>query len=111
MEYASENFSGSYKSSFEGLINNLSRRYRETTSDFMKSEIERFMKNMPCESCGGKRLKKEALAVTGGTGTLYQICEYPIDKLGCLLERLGEKLSQTELLIADRILKEIKGKA
>jgi excinuclease ABC subunit A len=107
MEYQSENFSGSYKAAFEGIINNLSRRYRETTSDFMKAEIERYMKNMPCKTCGGKRLKNEALAVTVGGKNIYEICQYPIDELAQFIEQLSGSISQTELLIAGRILKEI----
>jgi excinuclease ABC subunit A len=107
MEYSSDNFSGSYKASFEGIINNLKRRYAETTSDFMKAEIERYMKIMPCESCGGKRLKREALAVTIDKKNIYEVCELSINKLVSFIEGLKNKLSNTEMLIADRIIKEI----
>lgn len=107
MQYSSHNFTGSYKSSFEGLINNLNRRYRETTSDYIKSEIERYMKTMPCGQCGGKRLKREALSVTVAGKNIFEICEYAIDKLIDFFGGLKEKLSQTELFISDRILKEI----
>lgn len=107
MQYSSNNFSGSYKASFEGIINNLNRRYKETTSDFMKAEIEKFMKVMPCEVCKGKRLKKEALSITVGGKNIQEICEYSIEKLVVFVEGLNKKLSKTEMLIADRILKEI----
>ena len=64
--YDTRTFSGSYESAWEGIIPNLERRYRETTSDYTKSEIERYMTVSPCNTCHGKRLKKEALAVTVG---------------------------------------------
>ena len=66
MNYDTKTFSGSFYSSWEGIITNLSRRYRETSSDFVKSEIERYMAVTECKTCHGKRLKKEALAVTVG---------------------------------------------
>ena len=53
-----------WDTTFEGVINNLERRYRETDSDYVRSEIERYMASRPCQSCGGRRLKPEALAVT-----------------------------------------------
>ena len=51
---------------FEGVVNNLERRYRDTESDYIRKEIERYMASLPCQSCGGQRLKPEALAVTVG---------------------------------------------
>ena len=105
MHYNSRTFSGSYKSSYEGLVTNLSRRYRETTSDFMKGEIEKYMVAKPCEDCGGKRLKKEALAVTVGGLNIYEITKLSVDKLLAFIAAL--KLTETETLIARLILKEI----
>lgn len=64
MSYTSSTFSGAYKMKFEGIANNLLRRYNETSSDFVKQEIERYMKTEPCDLCHGKRLKKEVLSVT-----------------------------------------------
>ena len=107
MEYTSNNFSGSYKASWEGFINNLNRRYRETTSDYMKAEIEKYMKIMPCEICKGRRLKKEALAVTIADKNIFDLCELSIEKLIHFMEKLNTKLTANQLMIADRILKEI----
>ena len=63
MQYQTRSFSGSFKKTWEGYVNNLQRRYGTSTSDGVKSDIERLMRNAPCDACGGKRLKKEALAV------------------------------------------------
>lgn len=107
MQYNSYNFNGSYKASFEGVINNLSRRYKETTSDFMKAEIGKYMKVLPCEACNGKRLKKETLSVTVGGKNIYEITEFSIDNLINFTENLNKTLNQTQMLIGDRIIKEI----
>ena len=61
MEYSTKTFSGSYNSAWEGIVPNLERRYRETTSDYTKSEIERYMRVKPCNTCGGRRLKRKRL--------------------------------------------------
>ncbi|MBO5927777.1 MAG: ABC-ATPase UvrA, partial [Clostridia bacterium] len=66
MNYNTKTFNTSYEARWEGIIPNLKRRYRETTSDYSKMEIERYMRITPCKTCGGKRLRKEALAVTIG---------------------------------------------
>ncbi len=105
IEYDNFKFSGTYQSSFEGIITNLERRYRETTSDYVKYEIEKYMKTLPCKACGGKRLKKAALAVTMGGKNIVELSELSIDSLMGFFSRL--QLTPTELLIADRILKEI----
>ncbi len=105
LEYSSRTFQGSYRSSFEGVIPNLERRYRETTSDYTKSEIQKYMVQKPCSSCGGKRLKKEALAVTVGGKNIYEISEMSIEKLRAFVDKLT--LAPTQKLIAEPILKEI----
>lgn len=105
LEYSSRTFQGSYQSSFEGVIPNLERRYRETTSDYTKSEIQKYMVQKPCSSCGGKRLKKEALAVTVGGKNIYEISEMSIEKLRAFVDTLT--LAPTQKLIAEPILKEI----
>ena len=105
LEYSSRTFQGSYQSSFEGVIPNLERRYRETTSDYTKSEIQKYMVQKPCSSCGGKRLKKEALAVTVGGKNIYEISEMSIEKLRAFVDALT--LPPTQKLIAEPILKEI----
>ena len=108
MEYKTHTFSGSYSSSWEGIIPNLSRRYRETTSDFTKMEIERYMTSIPCDECHGRRLKKEALAVTVGGKNIAELTEMSVDKLYEFLEHLT--FSKTEALIAAPILKEIRAR-
>lgn len=108
MNYDTRTFKGSYMSAYEGVIPNLERRYRETTSDYTKSEIERYMVQRPCSSCGGKRLKKEALAVTIGGLNIYEACELSVEKLYEFIEKL--QLDVTQELIAEPIIKEIKAR-
>ncbi len=105
MEYNTRTFNGSYESSWEGIIPNLERRYRETTSDYTKSEIERYMNVSPCNTCHGKRLKKEALAVTVGGKNIAELTDMPIAELKEFVA--GLKLTQTQTLIAQPIVKEI----
>jgi len=108
LEYNSYTFKGSYKKSWEGFIPNLQRRYRETTSNYAKAEIEKFIKYVPCDVCGGQRLKKEALAVTVGGKNIAEISNMSIDKLYSFIEDL--KLNETQMFIAAVILKEIKAR-
>ena len=108
LEYATRAFSGSYESAWEGIIPNLARRYRETTSDYTKSEIEKYMTTSPCETCRGKRLKKEALSVLIGGKNIAELCDMPVDRLSEFIGNLV--LSPTEMLIADSILKEIRAR-
>lgn len=105
MEYATRTFSGSYESSWEGIIPNLERRYRETTSDYTKMEIERYMNVSPCNTCHGKRLRKEALAVTVGGKNIAELTDMPIGELKDFVNNL--ELGKTEKLIAQPIVKEI----
>ncbi len=108
LKYSTRTFQGSYQGAFEGVIPNLERRYRETTSDYTKSEIEKYMVQKPCSTCGGKRLKKQALAVTVGGKNIYELCEMSIDDLYAFVCEL--KLGATQTLIAEPILKEIKAR-
>ena len=105
MEYNSKRFSGFYNTSFEGVAVNLARRFNETDSEMIKAEISKYMKAVPCSSCGGKRLKPEALAVTVGGINIDEMTKLSIGKLNEFIENL--ELTHTEHLIADRILKEI----
>ena len=79
MEYNAYHFSGSFEKSWEGFANNLQRRYSQTSSDGVKWDIERYMRTSDCPACHGKRLKKEALAVTVGGKNIMEICELAID--------------------------------
>lgn len=80
MDYNSRSFRGQFMTKYEGIVNNLMRRYRETTSDGVKYEIERYMVSVPCKTCGGKRLKKEALAVTVGGLNIAELSDMSVKK-------------------------------
>lgn len=105
MEYRSGRFAGSFTKRFEGIVNNLERRYREASSDYVKSEIEKYMTITPCKTCRGDRLKKEALAVTVGGINIARLCEKSIVNIRDFLRSLT--LSDTKKIIAERLLKEI----
>ncbi|MBO4939648.1 MAG: excinuclease ABC subunit UvrA [Clostridia bacterium] len=107
MKYETRSFSGSFKKTWEGYVNNLQRRYGTSTSDGVKHDIERLMRNAPCDDCNGKRLKKEALAVTVGGKNVWELCEMSVDNLCAFMDDLQSKLTHTEHLIADAIIKEI----
>ena len=95
-----------FNARFEGVIPNLERRYRETESEQVKSDIERLMLQRPCPDCQGRRLKPEFLAVTvGGTG-IMDACALPVDRALATID--GWRLSEREQLIARQILKEIR---
>ena len=126
-----------WKTSFEGIVNNLERRYRETESDYSRTEIERYMASRPCQGCRGNRLRPEALAVTIGGLNIMQVTEQSIgtalswfraiagqpavraDETGGvngtvaqeeLRDLVSETLTERELAIADQILKEIEAR-
>lgn len=98
----------SYESTFEGVIPNLERRHKETDSDFIRRDIERFMQERPCHACNGKRLRPEVLAVTVGDKSIMDICELSIDDACDYFAKI--KLSETELHIASQVLKEIRAR-
>ena len=95
---------------FEGIVNNLERRYRESQSDAMKRDIEECMSECPCPDCHGQRLKKESLAVTVGGISIHQFCEKPVDEALDFLEVIEQDLSETQMMIARQILKEIRSR-
>jgi excinuclease ABC subunit A len=106
IEYSSERGQGVFQSQFEGIINNVERRYRETTSDSAKSAYEEYMNTSPCEKCGGKRLKDEALAVTIGDKNIIEVSRLSIRD--CMTFFEGLTLSAQKMLIGERVIKEIK---
>ena len=108
MKYDAYNFHGTYKMKWEGFVNTLTRRYKNTESEGVKAEIERYITQLPCPECGGKRLKKEALSVYVGGKNIAQLCDMSIDDLYGFFDALT--LSKTEHLIADLILQEIKAR-
>ena len=96
---------GSYSVGFEGIVNNLQRRYRETNSDWVRYELESYMSQIPCPECNGKRLKPESLAVTVGGLNIAELSDMSV---GDALDFIkGIKLTERERMIADRILKEV----
>lgn len=105
MEYNSRSFSGFYHTSYEGVAKNLMRRYNETDSEMVKNEIGKYMKEVPCSKCGGKRLKPEALAVTLNGKNIFELSEMSVAKLKEFMGALT--LTDTQRIIADRIVKEI----
>ncbi|MFN3761835.1 MAG: excinuclease ABC subunit UvrA [Anaerolineae bacterium] len=99
-----------YRTPFEGVIPNLQRRYRETTSDYIRAKIEEFMTRRPCPACGGARLRPEALAVTVGGKNIYELTRWPASRLLAWLDDLKGRLTEKERIIADRILKEVRSR-
>ncbi len=106
LTYERENGRGTLNQPFEGIINNIERRYRETQSDSVKRELEEVMSAKPCPGCGGKRLRKESLAVTVGGISIHDFCRKAVTESLEFVE--GLTLSQQKMMIAERILKEIK---
>ncbi len=106
LHYERGNGFGVLRRSFEGIVNNLERRYRETQSSAMRSELEDCMGEYDCLDCGGDRLKKEVLAVTVGGISIADFCKMPVTKNIRFLDSLT--LTEKESVIADRILKEIR---
>ena len=93
---------------FEGIVNNLERRYRETQSDGVKRELEECMSQCPCPTCQGRRLKKESLAVTVGGLDIDSYCRKSVTDALDFMEHL--ELTSTQTMIAAQILKEIKNR-
>ena len=108
LTYDRANGHGTLMQPFEGIINNLERRYKETQSDAMRRDLEDFMGERPCPDCGGKRLRKEALAVTVGGLNIDAFCRKSVTDALDFIDHL--ELSEQKMLIADRILKEIKNR-
>ena len=122
-----------WDTAYEGIVNNLKRRYQETTSDYIRGKIEEFMTYSPCDACGGQRLRPEALAVTLDNLNIVQVTEWPVNRVLEWVEGLRAKngkggkerkaanltetpstssvsLTQREAIIATPILKEIRSR-
>ena len=108
LTYERENGQGTLMQAFEGVVNNLERRYRETQSDAMRRDLEDCMSQRPCPDCGGKRLRKEALAVTVGDINIDDFCRKSVTEALAFID--GLTLSEQKMRIAERILKEIKSR-
>lgn len=98
--------SGTYMGDFEGIVNNLNRRYAETTSDYSRASIEESMRECECSECKGSRLKHEALAVTVGGKNIYEFCTMPINEELEFIDNL--QLTEKEMMIGSLVIKEIK---
>ena len=99
---------GVLKQAFEGICNNIERRYQETQSDASRKELEELMSECPCPTCRGRRLRKESLAVTVGDQNIYDFTTLSVtDELKWVDEL---HLTEQQMLIADRILKEIRSR-
>ena len=108
VHYKGQRGEGKYPIAFEGLIKNVERKYRETSSEIMKAEYETFMRITPCKECGGRRLKKSSLAVTVCDKNIYEVTSLSVNKLYEFLD--GMELTPQQQLIGKRILKEIKAR-
>ncbi len=108
VDYSSEYGQGTFLNRFEGIIPNLERRYMQTDSDMMKTEIEKYMTTLLCPVCNGTRFKPEPLAVKLGNKNIAQLSEMPIDEILRFFDNL--KLSEKQKIIADRILKELRAR-
>lgn len=94
-----------FESTYEGVVPNLERRHKETESDFMRRDIERFMQLRPCQACQGKRLKPEVLAITVANVSIIDICDFSVDEAVEFFE--GLKLNKKDAHIAEQVIKEI----
>lgn len=95
----------SFETTYEGVVPNLERRHKETDSDFMRRDIERFMRERPCHECGGRRLRPEVLAVTVNGQSIMDVCELSIDEAAVFFSTM--KLTEKEQQIGQQVLKEI----
>ena len=106
--YKGQRGEGTYDVTFEGLIRNVERRYRETGSDSSKQQYEEFMRITPCKCCGGQRLKKSSLAVTVCEKNIYELTSMSVKNLSEFLANM--ELTDQQHLIGDQILKEIRAR-
>ncbi len=108
VHYTGQRGTGVYDVAFEGLIENVNRRYRETFSQTSKAEYESFMRITPCTTCHGQRLKKESLAVTVGDLNIYEATDMSIVRFREFIDNL--KLSTMQKMVGEQILKEIRAR-
>lgn len=108
MEMQNARFSGKYNASFEGIVNNLRRRYKETTSEYIKFEIGKFMEEMTCKTCHGKRLNEQALAVRIGGKDILEMSNMSVVDLLEYIDTL--KFEKQDIPVSEPILKEIKAR-
>ncbi len=107
VRYKHERGENTYKATFEGVVTNLERRYRETDSEYIKTELEKYMVTRPCPVCQGRRLKPEILAVTVDAKNIWEVSVMSITEALAWVAALPKKLSERERTIAYQVLKEI----
>src|SRR5690242_5963555 len=107
VRYRTERGENTYRATFEGVVTNLERRYRETDSEYVKTELEKFMVTRPCPTCGGKRLRPEILAVTIGDRNIWDVSTMSITDALRWAASLERNLTERERAIAHQVLKEI----
>lgn len=108
VKHSRENGNMELNVAFEGVINNLDRRYKETNSDYMKNEIEGFMSSEPCHKCNGTRLRPEPLAVKVGGKNIHELCNMSINEELSFISSI--ELSEKDKIISSQIIKEIKSR-
>jgi excinuclease ABC subunit A len=107
VRYRHERGENTYKATFEGIVTNLERRYKETDSEYIKTELEKYMVTRPCPTCGGKRLKPEVLAVSVDDQSISDVATLSITDALDWVAVLPKKLTERERTIAYQVLKEI----
>jgi excinuclease ABC subunit A len=107
VRYRHERGENTYKATFEGIVTNLERRYRETDSEYIKTELEKYMVTRPCPTCHGKRLKPEVLATTVDDQSISDVATMSITDALEWVAKLPRKLTERERTIAYQVLKEI----
>jgi excinuclease ABC subunit A len=110
IRYAHERGENSYVATFEGVVTNLERRYRETDSEYIKTELEKYMVERPCPTCHGKRLRPEALAVTVDGKDISDVSDLSITDALDWAKGLPERVTERERTIAFQVLKEIRAR-
>ncbi len=110
VRYKHERGENSYRAQFEGVVTNLERRYRETDSDYIKAEIEKYMVERPCPACKGKRLRPEALGVTVDGRDISEVADLSITDALEWSRTLPNRISERERAIAYQVLKEIRAR-
>ncbi|HYF82670.1 MAG TPA: excinuclease ABC subunit UvrA [Clostridia bacterium] len=106
VRYEREYGKGEVMVSIEGVVNNLDRRYKETKSDYMRNEIEKYMSSIPCPDCKGTRLRKESLAIKIGGLSIAEVCDMSIYKIKDFFDQV--QLSEKHKLISKLVLKEVR---
>lgn len=107
MERTTSFGSGTYLAAFEGIINNLQRRYAESSSEIIRREIEAMMSTTECKECGGARLSKEALSVTVNGKNIHEVCSLSISECLRFIKNTEKQLSERDKIIANLIIREI----